>query len=75
LLRDFVKIKNSDANTIFTKITFHVFLYNYLKESLRKLSITFFNLRYKYKIFNEFLTTKLLANFHNFDILRKKLNF
>jgi hypothetical protein len=31
--------------------------------------------RYEYKQFYEFFITKLLANFCNFDIFRKNLNF
>lgn len=31
--------------------------------------------RYEYKQFYEFLITKLLANFWDFDIFRKNLNF
>ncbi|KAE9545695.1 hypothetical protein AGLY_001238 [Aphis glycines] len=38
-----------------------------------KLSVEFFNLRYKHKQFNDFSTTKLLANFRDFDIFQQLL--
>ncbi|KAE9527856.1 hypothetical protein AGLY_012680, partial [Aphis glycines] len=39
---------------------------------MENLVLNFFNLRYKHKHFYAFSTTKLLANFHNFEIFRKR---